>query len=172
METEPVKKGRGFNDAHTRAEERDQRYKGKGAFFETIRSVGPGRDDDAQQSIEGWIVIARNVHEEAQDEDMRDLFAEFGEIKNLHLNVDRRTGFAKGYVFVEYEKREEAQAAITKLNGHVFMELPLSLDWAFRRGPIRAVSLPAPEAVVRVRDRDDSPAGEGKRQREGDARDA
>lgn len=120
-------KGRGFQE-HL---DRSNRYAVKD--FESLDSGG---GSGPQKSVEGWIILVTGVHEEAQEDDLHEAFVEYGEIKNLHLNLDRRTGFVKGYALIEYQAKREAQASIDNLDGQELLSNRISVNWAFSNGPL------------------------------------
>ncbi|GAA5832666.1 hypothetical protein JCM11251_001404 [Rhodosporidiobolus azoricus] len=125
------RKGRGFTSKDGDEEMRSGNFTGLPAGDSDTAS-------NAQRSVEGWIVIVTNVHEEASEDDLMDRFADYGDVKNLHLNLDRRTGYVKGYALVEYETKQEAEKAIAEAPKEPFLEKTLACDFAFVRPPVGA----------------------------------
>ena len=83
------------------------------------------------KSVEGWVVFVTGIHEEAQEDDITDAFSEHGAVNKVQINVDRRTGFTKGYALVEYATQSEAQDAINTLHGTELLGKKIGVHWAF-----------------------------------------
>lgn len=54
------------------------------------------------------------------DDDLKELFAPYGNVVSATVITDRDSGRSKGFGFVEMETDEEAKAAIEALNGKDF----------------------------------------------------
>ncbi|EJT45510.1 hypothetical protein A1Q1_05956 [Trichosporon asahii var. asahii CBS 2479] len=89
-------------------------------------------------AVEGWIIIVTNLNEETTEEDLEDHFADFGNVKNLSMALNRRTGYVMGYALIEYATKEEAEAAIKATNGTEFLEKKINTDFAFAKPPAGA----------------------------------
>jgi cold-inducible RNA-binding protein len=58
-----------------------------------------------------------NLAYSMRDENLQQLFSEFGSVASAKVMTDRDTGRSKGFGFVEMGSPAEAQAAIRGLNG-------------------------------------------------------
>jgi multiple RNA-binding domain-containing protein 1 len=76
----------------------------------------PKRADEDQSSTK---LIVRNVAFEATEKELRQLFSPFGQLKSLRLPM--RFGNHRGFAFVEYMTKQEAQNALQSLsNTHLY----------------------------------------------------
>jgi len=58
-----------------------------------------------------------NVSEDANEDDLRDLFTRFGRVHRVYIGRDRETGIGKGYAFVSFEDRTVAEKAMHRIHG-------------------------------------------------------
>ena len=61
-----------------------------------------------------------NIPYNASEEDLRELFSEYGEIESLKIMKDQFTDRSKGFGFIEMASEEDAKKAIAALNGKDF----------------------------------------------------
>ncbi|XP_008996282.2 polyadenylate-binding protein 3 [Callithrix jacchus] len=61
-------------------------------------------------------VYVKNFGEDMDDEHLKDLFGKFGPTLSVKVMTDER-GKSKGFGFVSFERREDAQKAVDELNG-------------------------------------------------------
>jgi RNA recognition motif-containing protein len=75
-------------------------------------------------------VYVGNMNYATTENGLRDLFTQYGEVVSVNIIVDRYTGKAKGFGFVEMNTEEEARAAIEALNGFEYMGRQLRVNEA------------------------------------------
>ena len=74
-----------------------------------------------------------NLPYQATEEDLRSHFSAVGEPTQIVRPLDRETGRARGFAFVEYADRASAEAAIKQFDGQLFMGRPLAVSEARAR---------------------------------------
>lgn len=58
-----------------------------------------------------------NMNFQTSEADLRALFEAFGQVTRVHIAMDRETGRARGFAFVEMPNDEEAAKAMAGLDG-------------------------------------------------------
>jgi RNA recognition motif-containing protein len=75
-------------------------------------------------------IYVGNLSRETTEDDLRQAFEAFGQVESASVIKDRFSGESRGFGFVEMPSKDEAQAAITGMNGKDLMGRSLNVNEA------------------------------------------
>jgi len=85
-------------------------------------------------------IYVGNLSYDVTEDDLKGVFKEYGEVKQVQLPVDRETGRVRGFAFVEMITEDEETSAIEKLDGAEWMDRTLKVNKAKPREDRRSSS--------------------------------
>ena len=80
-------------------------------------------------------IYVGNLSPDVGKDDLTEMFAKFGEVKEIRLIKDKFRGKFKGFAFIEMPSYEQAQKAIEETNGMEFKERALTVSEANPKKP-------------------------------------
>ena len=75
-------------------------------------------------------IYVANISFRAREQDLQELFEQFGEVTSAKIVTDRETGRSRGFGFVEMANDSEGTQAIAQLNGVDFNQRNLVVNEA------------------------------------------
>lgn len=78
-------------------------------------------------------IYVGNLNYRTTEEELRDLFSQYGSVSSARIIMDRATGRSKGFGFIEMDDDQEANAAIEALNSKEFSGRQLRVNEANER---------------------------------------
>jgi translation initiation factor 3 subunit G len=76
-----------------------------------------------------------NISSDTKEADLHELFKIFGSISRIYLAKHRDTNESRGFAYVSYHSRDDAERARAELDGHGYDHLILKLEWAKPSNP-------------------------------------
>jgi cold-inducible RNA-binding protein len=83
----------------------------------------------------GTKLYVGNLSFNTTENELQELFAQAGTVQEVSLMQDKFTGKSRGFAFVTMGSEEDAQNAISKLNGQTVEGRPLTVNEARPREP-------------------------------------
>ncbi|XP_049362327.1 bZIP transcription factor 17-like [Solanum verrucosum] len=90
---------------------------------------GSGEGTEMRRRNDENSVRVTNLSENTREADLLELFCPFGHVSRVYVAIDQNTGLSRGFGFVNFVNREDAERAINKLNGYCYHNLILRVEW-------------------------------------------
>ncbi|CAB3371648.1 Hypothetical predicted protein [Cloeon dipterum] len=97
-------------------------------------ATSPG-NQPKQDTSKHYHIFVGDLSPEIETQTLREAFAPFGEISDCRVVRDPQTLKSKGYGFVSFVKKAEAESAITAMNGQWLGSRSIRTNWATRKPP-------------------------------------
>lgn len=97
-------------------------------------ATSPGNQPKLDTSNHHHIFVG-DLSPEIETQTLKEAFAPFGEISNCRIVRDPQTLKSKGYAFVSFVKKSEAEAAIAAMNGQWLGSRSIRTNWSTRKPP-------------------------------------
>ncbi|PZD70239.1 hypothetical protein C1752_15931 [Acaryochloris thomasi RCC1774] len=75
-------------------------------------------------------IYVGNLSYDATQNDIQEVFSEYGTVKKAHLSTDRETGRPRGFAFIDMGSDAEEEKAIAELDGAEWMGRTLKVNKA------------------------------------------
>ena len=75
-------------------------------------------------------IYIANINFRAKEDQLKELFEQYGQVSSVKIVTDRDTGRSRGFGFVEMPNDDEGKNAIAKLNGVAFQDRNLVVNEA------------------------------------------
>lgn len=92
----------------------DGKQLGEKGFLVVKISAPNQKKERSSATADGREVYIRNIDFQARESDVRDVFAKYGRIEKVRLPPGPKKGTHKGFGFVTYESKEEADACLAE----------------------------------------------------------
>ncbi|XP_042438057.1 eukaryotic translation initiation factor 3 subunit G-like [Zingiber officinale] len=99
----------------------------------SMRAGAENRGTEMRRRNDENSVRVTNLSEDTREPDLLELFRTFGPVTRVYVAVDQKTGASRGFGFVNFVNRDDAEKAINKLNGYGYDNLILRVEWATPR---------------------------------------
>lgn len=97
-------------------------------------ATSPGNQPKLDTSNHHHIFVG-DLSPEIETQTLKEAFAPFGEISNCRIVRDPQTLKSKGYAFVSFVKKAEAENAILSMNGQWLGSRSIRTNWSTRKPP-------------------------------------
>lgn len=96
----------------------------RGGAFDALSTLEGQVPGDAARSIEGWVLFVSGLAPETAEMDLLNLFAAYGTVMNVRMNLASRESLCVGHALIEYGSTAECVSAIAGCSGKAFLSSP------------------------------------------------